>query len=248
MRLTAEWLEALVEATKGRMQVGMVASKIRFMDRPTVLNSTGFNVLRDGAAIDRGRGEIDEEQYDTQLDVFGASAGAALYRRLLLEDVGLFDEDYFAYYEDVDIAWRARLRKWICRYAPEALAYHKHSASTSPYSDFKVFHGERNRIWNVVKGFPLPQLLLAFPYGWLKNLALLAASIRRKGRAMGYLQELTMWGITKTMARANIAALSGLRHVLRKRRHIQNISKLDWRDVERLFLEYAYNFEDLPYL
>lgn len=248
MRVDPSWLDALIAAAKDDSQVGMVASKIRFMDRPRVLNSTGFNILRDGSAIDRGRGEPDIGQYDSQPDVFGASAGAALYRRKLFETVGLFDEAYFAYYEDVDLAWRARTSGWSCRFAPEALAYHKYSASTSPRSAFKVFHGERNRIWNVLKNFPFPHFVLAFPYGWLKNFATLFAYAHGSGRGTGYVRELTLGKILSTMLRANVEAWSGAGPAWEKRQTFRSRYPISWREAEQLFRRYTFRFADVPFL
>jgi len=120
--------ELLCAADQGE-NVGMVAPKLLRADDPTRLDSTGLFVDRRRRPYDRGQGEIDRGQYDALTNVFGASGAAALYRRDMLEDLPLdgayFDEDFFAYYEDADLAWRARLRGWRCVYAPGAVATHK---------------------------------------------------------------------------------------------------------------------------
>src|SRR3989442_7641036 len=100
-----------------------------FIERPNVLNSTGVSIGPDGSAMDRGWNSVDEGQFDQALDVFGPSAGAALYRRDVLDSVGLFDEDFLAYYEDLDLSWRARLARWEAPFAPPAILPHQYSGS-----------------------------------------------------------------------------------------------------------------------
>ena len=91
-----------------------------------MIDSTGIVMLPSIRHLDRGAGELDRGQYDRDEDVFGASGAAALYRRSMLDDVRVdgewFDEDFFAYREDADLAWRAQWRGWRCRYVAAATA------------------------------------------------------------------------------------------------------------------------------
>ena len=109
-------------------RIGAVAPKLLRADDPAILDSTGLFVDRRRRTYDRGQGEIDRGQYDAEPYVFGACGAAALYRRAMLDDLLVegecFDESFFAYYEDADLAWRAQLRGWRCIYAPSALATH----------------------------------------------------------------------------------------------------------------------------
>ena len=143
-RVDSDWLAELVRMAGDR--VGMVASKMVFIDRPNVLNSTGVSIGPDGSAMDRGWNSVDEGQFDEALDVFGPSAGAALYRKDVLDSVGLFDEDFFAYYEDLDLAWRTRFAGWEARFAPQAIVHHKYSASYGSANPMKTYLCERNRV------------------------------------------------------------------------------------------------------
>ncbi|MCX7683043.1 MAG: glycosyltransferase family 2 protein [Anaerolineae bacterium] len=122
------FVAALVHAAARDARIGIVAPKLLWANNPTLLDSTGLFIDRRRRPYDRGQGEMDRGQYDAQTDVFGASGAAALYRRAMLEDVApegeYLDEDFFAYYEDADLSWRARLRGWRCVYAPEAVATH----------------------------------------------------------------------------------------------------------------------------
>ena len=118
-----------------------------------------------GSAIawDRRGGETEDGRETEPVEVFGACAGAALYRREMLQQMGLFDEDFFAYLEDVDLAWRARRLGWRCLYVPAAHVLHRHSATGQEGSPFKSFHLGRNKVWMVVKNYPFRALWYAVP-------------------------------------------------------------------------------------
>src|SRR3989442_11987027 len=103
----------------------MVAAKLLFMDRPTILNTTGICPTRDGSGVDRGWNQRDDGQFDRETDVFAPTAGAALFRRTLFERVGLFDPGFVAYYEDLDLPSRARLAGWGSPLSPPAGVYPK---------------------------------------------------------------------------------------------------------------------------
>ena len=109
--------------------LGMCASKMVFWHQPSMINSSGICVDRAGIVWDRDGGKVDATSANETAAVFGPCAGAALYRRMMLDEIGLFDEAYFAYFEDVDLAWRARAAGWGC-------AYVDNSAGTpSPFSN-----------------------------------------------------------------------------------------------------------------
>ena len=112
-------------------------------------------VCPDGLSIGRGRLEKGD-RYDEEVEVFFASDCACLYRREMLEDIGLYDEDFFAYADETDMGWRARLAGWKCIYNPKAIVYHCHSASCRGNTLLlKPSLVERNRIWVAIKNFPV---------------------------------------------------------------------------------------------
>ncbi len=157
------WLEHLVAAIEGHPRVGACASKMLFLHKPTIINSTGIAVDVAGIAWDRKGGQADGEEDEAVMEVFGACGGAALYRQAMLTDVGAFDEDFFAYLEDVDLAWRARLRGWRCLYVPQARVYHLHSATGGEGSPVKSSLLGRNKLWAIAKNYPWPHLLWFLP-------------------------------------------------------------------------------------
>jgi GT2 family glycosyltransferase len=160
--LPPNWLQALVSAAQAHPEIGAFASLVVFDDRRHMIDSAGLSVTLAGIGCQNRLGEDVQEVREAE-DVFGVCAAAALYRRELLEDVGLFDEDYFAYYEDVDLAWRARLRGWRAMLVPKALVYHLHSGTSGRGSAFKERLVVRNKVWTTLKNYPFPAWLLFLP-------------------------------------------------------------------------------------
>ena len=153
-------LDALVEALRADPGAGSSSPKlVDFHDR-AVLDGAGDVLASSGVANRRGHGERDDGQYDQPEAIFGACGGAAVYRRRALEEVGEFDEAFFAFLEDVDWALRAQLAGWSCRYVPQAVVYHMGSATIGRgLSDFTRYHLWRNGIWLVAKNYPAAALL-----------------------------------------------------------------------------------------
>src|SRR2546428_2157525 len=168
-RVDPEWLAELVRMAGA--PVGMVASQMVVIDRPNVLNSTGGSIGPHGSAMDRGWDSIYEGQFGQALDVFVPSAGAALYRRDVLDSVGLFDEDFFAYYEDLDLSWRTRFAGWEARFAPRAIVHHKYSASYGSGNPMKTYLCERNRVWNLVQNYPWRYVSTGVPWNLVRIIA-----------------------------------------------------------------------------
>ena len=153
----------LLRAARGRDDVGTLAAQMRFADRPEIVNSAGVAVDKVGIAVDLGLGEAAADPPAQPTEVFGASAGAALYRRAMLEQIGGFDASFFMYLEDVDVAWRARAHGWRALQVPAAIVLHEHSRSAGHRSDFKYFHVGRNRVRLLAKNATGAQLACWWP-------------------------------------------------------------------------------------
>jgi len=195
-----DWLAALVSTAERFPDAGMFASKMLFANDVQVINSTGVCVDRAGIVWDRRGGEIDDDREVAPVEIFGPCGGAALYRREMFGVIGLFDEDFFAYLEDVDLAWRACTAGWRCLYVPQACVLHRHSATGKEGSPFKSFHLGRNKVWLMVKNYPFRALwryvpLLVF-YDMMAVLFMLAVRgdvHTLRGRWAGWLQLRRMW-------------------------------------------------------
>ena len=145
-------LAVMLAAGASDPAVGSVAAQMRFADRRDVLNSAGFELDRLGIAADRLVGQrVNDHQEHEPYEVFGATGGAAIFRSEMLDEVGGFDETFFAFFEDVDLAWRARAHGWRALYAPGAVVYHHHSATARHGSPTKLYLVGRNRVRALAK-------------------------------------------------------------------------------------------------
>jgi hypothetical protein len=169
-RADSRFIEELIKPMADP-EVGVCAAKMLFPDGR--INSAGICISRSGAAWDRGMFEPDRGQYEFMEEVFGACAGAALYRREMLDEIGLFDEDFFLYLEDVDLAFRARLAGWKCIYVPGARVIHHHGGTAGVGSDLAVYYGNRNIVWYPIKDFPFRLLITSLPFIVARNLAVI---------------------------------------------------------------------------
>lgn len=163
-----DWLKNLVKFLDANPKAGIATSKI-CDGKKTHLDSTGDLYTIWGLPYPRGRGEEFSAKYDKDVWVFGASGGASIYRVKMLEQVGLFDEDFFAYYEDVDISFRAQLAGWKIGFVPSAEVYHEISATSSQIKGFATYQTLKNLPLLMWKNVPLalmpkvwPRLALAY--------------------------------------------------------------------------------------
>jgi GT2 family glycosyltransferase len=148
----AGWAEAVVDAFKRHPQAGMVASKMLLFDKRDHIHTAGDGFSTDGRPFNRGVWEKDEGQYDEEAYVFSACGGSSVYRRALIDDIGLLDDDFFFLMEDVDYAWRAQLAGWQALYTPHAIVYHHLSATGGGKT--ASFYDGRNSIYLLVKDIP----------------------------------------------------------------------------------------------
>src|SRR5205823_9732750 len=166
----------------------------------------------------RGWLQKDEGQFAHDPGVFGGSGGAALYRRSSLETVGLLDADFVAYLEDVDLAWRIPIAGYRAAFAPNAIVYHKHSASTAPNSPWKTYISERNRIWNLVQNYPLWYVALAPPWNAARNIVALRRRIRPNRYPITFGQSLTFRDVVRAHLQGRYDAYQGVPRAVQKRR------------------------------
>ena len=201
-----KWLESLVEALEKYPEAGMAASKMVFYSNPDRIDRAGDGYTIAGAGSLRGRGN-DANTFDKEEWIFGASAGAALYRTILFKDIGGFDEDFFLLYEDVDLSFRAQLAGYQCRYVPSAVVRHMATRSIGYDSPVSVYYGHRNLEWTYIKNMPKGLFLKTLPL----HLAYVLSSLvffSISGRLTAYLN-------------SKLDALIALRRCLEKRRKIQ---------------------------
>ena len=155
IEVTPDWLRELYEGMERHPECGMGTTKMMFLDQRDVFYNTGDLFHSWSAGGGRGQGEKDIGQYEKEDYVFGACAGAGIYRREFFNQVGLFDEDFFIFAEDVDLNMRGQLQGLKSVYLPKAKVFHIGTATVGLYSDRYVYLCKRNDIWVFIKNYSL---------------------------------------------------------------------------------------------
>jgi GT2 family glycosyltransferase len=219
------WLQALLSGVDESAGFMLTTSRILYMHDPSVIDSAGDGLLRCGGAFKRLHGEPASVAGEAA-EVFGVCGAACLLPKVLFDELGGFDEDFFASHEDVDLSYRARLLGHRVRYVAGAVVRHHGSATLGRVSAFAVFHGQRNLEWVYLKNSPASILVRTLPGHVLYNIAA-AAHFLRAGRLLAFL-------------RAKAAALGGLPMIWRKRAHVQASRRVGadaiWPLLERRWL------------
>jgi GT2 family glycosyltransferase len=201
--VTPGWAQALVDALETYPDAGIVASKMLLFDERHKIHSAGDGFGTNGIPINRGVWQKDEGQFDDDSYIFGGCGGAVAYRREMLEDIGLFDEDLFMYLEDVDLNWRAQLAGYRAVFAPQAVVYH-HLSATGGGAVASYYTG-RNTIFVLAKDLPgsifrhhWPKIMraqLKIAYDALRAWRGKAARARLRGQLAG------LWHLPKWLAK-----------------------------------------------
>jgi GT2 family glycosyltransferase len=225
------WLDELVGAAqRSDNNFGMWASKILFYDNPKIIDTAGHLIYPDGLNRGRGKCEEDKGQYSREEEVFFPSGCAALYSKSMFDQIGLFDSDFFAYGDDTDVGLKARIAGWKCLYVPNAIVYHRSSATTGRYSPFKAYLVERNRLWILLKYFPLRYILMS-PFYTLKRLILLSyGALAGVGIAGRCAERYSRWTLVSILLKAYFDAIRGSLKMIKKRSALNKIRKTSKSD------------------
>jgi GT2 family glycosyltransferase len=230
------WLEALWHGCNSARDVGMAASKILVWEDPRLIDKAGHLIFPDGQNRGRGSGMRDCGQFDRQEEVLWPDGSAALYRRAMLDEIGGFDEDFFAYGDDAELGLRARIAGWRCVYTPKAIVRHHRSATLGKDSMRRLELIERNRLLLAVKLFPLSLLSWNSFFFGVRLCAGLVLSQRGAGDTAHFPGLAGKWRIFRALWRGHIEALGLVPRMWRKRAAVGRIRRLSPREVRRLIL------------
>jgi len=241
-----ECIKRLWKCMESDRETGITTPKILLFGRTDTVDAAGLAVYPDGLSI--GRGHLEPQaKYSQREEVFTGSGCASLFRREMLDEIGLFDEDFFAYAEDTDLGWRARLAGWKAYYVPEAVVYHHHSKKFGTYSSRKAFLVERNRIWVAWKNFP-PSLLCLWPfYTLIRYFYQGAAALSGKGASGKFGEESSPLLLIPIVLKALASGLAGLPRVLKKRKEVQGKKKISDKECFRLFGKYGISAKEIAF-
>ena len=212
-----EWLDALVSAMEQRPEIGMCAPRIVLAEKNALLDSAGMLVCADGSSKQRGHLQP-AAGYNRCEEILFPSGCAALYRREMLEEIGLFDEEFFLYCEDTDLGLRARWAAWECVYVPEAVVEHRYSHSAGRASPLKAYYVERNRLFAAVKNFPLSMLCLAPFYACARYFWHAVYALGGRGAAAAYRDSHSAFDLLKFVLTAHLGLVKHWPRLWRQRK------------------------------
>ena len=212
-----DWLKKLVETMESDGNIGIISCKQLRSDK-THIDSTGDQYSIWGMPFPRGRNLADKGQFDKQEEIFSAPAGATLYRAELFRSIGQFDDKFFAYYEDVDISFRARLAGWKICYQPAAIVFHGVSVTSDKLGSFTRYHATKNFFLLYAKNMPGWLYWKYLPLFALQALRLAASSTLRGG----------LWPYTRGVVKAFVLTP----HIIRERRKIQKTRKVPIKEID----------------
>ena len=240
-----DWLRALAGVFEEGREIGMAASKILVYEDPRRIDKAGHLIYPDGQNRGRGSGEFDAGQYDRIEEVLWPDGCAAMYRREMLDQIGGFDEDFFAYADDAELGLRARIAGWNCIYTPQAVVRHHRGATLGVRSARRLELIERNRVLLAAKLFPWSLLWLNGAYYLARLVASLWAAARNRGEVGQYPGIRGKLQAALALLRGDLQALKLLPRMLRKRRDVNRIRKLSPREVKQLILRHRIPLKQL---
>jgi len=239
------WLAALRRCFDGRPGIGMAASKILVYGEPARIDKAGHLMYPDGQNRGRGSGELDVGQYDRLEETLWPDGCAAMYRMQMLDEIGGFDEDFFAYGDDAELGLRARIAGWSCLYTPGAVVRHHRGSTLGVTSSQRVELIERNRVLLAAKLFPWSLLWLNGPYYLARLAAGALAAVRGRGEIGRFPTSREKATAALALLKGDLRALRLLPRMLRKRREVTKIRKLSPRQVRALLLRHRISLRSL---
>jgi GT2 family glycosyltransferase len=236
-----DWLASLVAVILSAEEVGMAASKILVWEDPSRIDKAGHLIYPDGQNRGRGSGQLDRGQFDRIEETLWPDGCAAMYRRAMLDEIGGFDEDFFAYADDAELGLRGRIAGWTCLYAPGAVVRHHRGATLGLGSARRLTLIERNRVLLVVKLFPWNLLWLNGAYYLQRIAAGMWAAIRNRGELRRYSKPQA----AMAFLRGTMAALPLIPRMLRKRRQFRPKHRLTPRQIRQLLLRHRISLQEI---
>jgi GT2 family glycosyltransferase len=240
-----QWLAALERACSARPETGMAASKMLVWEDPARIDKAGHLIFPDGQNRGRGSGALDQGQFDREEEVLWPDGCAAMYRKKMLDEIGGFDEDFFAYGDDAELGLRARIAGWKCVYTPGAVVRHHRGSTLGKGSARRLVLIERNRVLLALKLFPWSLLLLNPFYFALRLVAGAVAARSGVGDTAHFPGLRGKWTIMRALLAGDLDALRMAPGMFRKRKEIRRIRRLSPGEVRRLILAHRLSLKDV---
>lgn len=239
------WLEELAKATDSDPSVGMWGSKIYSYYHRDRIEAVGELIYWDGLCRAKGQFELDQGQYNQAEEILFPPGCGAMFRREVFDQIGLFDEDFFAYADDAEIGIRARLAGWKAFLVPKAILYHKNSGTGGQHSPFKAFYVERNRFWITLKYFPLLLLFFTPLFTAWRFLFQAYGALSHRGAAGKFTQTYSSWHLIWILCKAYGSGLQGLPKMWKKRRDLKKFRKVSFEEILRWFYRFGISAKEI---
>jgi len=233
------WLDELVKATHLSPPIGMWASKVYSYYKRSQIEAVGELIYWDGLSRSRGQYEQERGQYEEMEEIFFPPGCGGMYRKVVFEEIGLFDEDFFAYGDDAEIGIRARLAGWKCVYVPKAVLYHKNSGTGGQYSPFKAFYVERNRFWITIKYFPLPLLFLSLFFTFYRFALQAFGALAHRGAAGKFTKKYSPLRLIGILFKAYGSGFRYLPRMWMKRKRLRRLKKVSYKEIFSWFKRFG---------
>lgn len=242
-KLHEKFIESMIGCSKVHPEAGSIQPKILNFYEKNKIDCTGILIARDGTVSNRGYGEIDAGQFETETEIFGANGTASLFSRKALERTVLqegnyFDNAYFAYYEDADLAWRLKLTGFLAYYCPKAVVFHIQSGSVGKHSIFKAYYLHRNYFFTVFKNYPTAIMIRTLASRANSYLKLIFNVFKKEKReeesARGYGKSKVALIILKAWG----SVIYNLPKIIIQRRAIKKIKKVSRREIKLWLKQY----------
>lgn len=246
IELANDCIEKITQGIKESDQkVGMWATKILNYYNRTIIDNTGLLIYQDGISRGRGRLDVDNGQYDANNEVLMPSGCAGVYRKSMLDEIGLFDEDFEFYVEDSDLGLRGRLAGWKCNFISQAIVYHMFSMTSGKYSPKKAFLVERNRIWLLIKNFPKSLILISIFYTLVRYFWQTFGIFNNKGMASKFSNEFSKVLLIKILFKAWFSSLMGIIPIIKKRLTVNKLKKINSIQFKELIKKYRISAKEI---
>lgn len=239
------WLAALHVACARAADIGMAASKVLVWEDPSRIDKAGHLMFPDGQNRGRGTGELDRGQFDREEEVLWPDGCACMYRKEMLDQIGGFDEDFFAYGDDAELGLRGRIAGWRCIYTPAAVVRHHRGSTLGKDSARRLALIERNRVLLALKLFPWSLLWLNPLFFAVRVLAGIAKARRGAGDTSHFPGLAGKLRMARAILRGDCEALRLAPRMLRKRAELRGIRRLSPGEVRRLLLRHRLPLKDV---
>ena len=220
--------------------------KIIIQDFPNYIDSAGLGVFLDGIARCRGWQEP-EKNYRLSAEVLGAVGSVAIFHKKVFKDIGLLDESFFMYLEDLDINLRAQWNGYKCQYLPRISASHARSSTTGKHTLEKAYLVERNRIWVALKNFPFPLLIVVPFYTIYRYILQSYAAFTHQGITSDFFRTYSWQQRLKMIFEAYRDAILGIPQALRERKKIMRARRISSTDFLKIILKHRLSWRDFAF-